>query len=143
MITAGGAAFEVSGGPGDDTIRAGAGADRVDGGPGRDAIATGAGDDTVAVRDGRRDRIRAGSGRDTVVADRFDELVGCESVLHDATGTRFRPAGGAPTRGGGWSRCGVPGWRSPTEIVTRRPAASVHRRRDSPRAFCRGSFFWA
>lgn len=78
---------ELSGGPGNDVLTAGAESDDapdrdiLDGGPGRDRMSTGPDADVVLARDGEADQVDCGAGAgDRVVADRIDELVGCEIV---------------------------------------------------------------
>jgi metallophosphoesterase (TIGR03767 family) len=66
---------------GADCIDGGGGPDVLKGGSGRDRIVGGAAAARVKARDGARDRIACGAGRsDVVIADRNDQVSGCEVV---------------------------------------------------------------
>jgi Ca2+-binding RTX toxin-like protein len=95
FIEGGTAADRIYGGRGNDIIDAGFGRDRVFAGPGddfvveeypeykpgsADTVKTGAGDDEIYSSDGNSDTIDCGPGRDRIIADRDDELRGCERV---------------------------------------------------------------
>lgn len=93
----------LTGTPGNDRIYGEGGSDRVygrggndviDPGPGQDFVDAGPGDDTILAADGERDRIVCGPGRDRVVADRIDQLSGCEIV--ERVGAPREPTPPAP-----------------------------------------------
>jgi Ca2+-binding RTX toxin-like protein len=67
----------LSGSPSGNTIDGGAGDDSLRGGGG-DVVFGGDGNDTIAVRNGRVDRVDCGPGDDKVAADPIDKLSGCE-----------------------------------------------------------------
>jgi len=73
---------ELRGGSSHDTLKAFEGDDLLVGGESTDKLLAGRGDDTIRVRDGGRqaDRASCGAGHDIAIADRADELKGCETV---------------------------------------------------------------
>jgi hypothetical protein len=66
---------------GDDYVHGSYGNDRLRGGPGSDRLFGGSGRDTIVSRDDWPDWVNCGGGRDRVVADRFDHVSRCETVV--------------------------------------------------------------
>jgi hypothetical protein len=65
---------------GDDCLNGGRGRDRLKGGEGEDKLRGGGGSDRINARDGVAEEIRCGTGRhDVAVADKSDDVKGCES----------------------------------------------------------------
>jgi hypothetical protein len=81
---------QLQAGPGSDSIGTGPGRDTIDPGAGRDRSSSGAGNDLLELADGQRDRANCGSGRDRVVADRVDQLRGCEQIRRRRARSRLR-----------------------------------------------------
>jgi Ca2+-binding RTX toxin-like protein len=71
----------LSGGSGQDELDGGPGPDLLVGGSGEDEVSGGPGNDRLDTRDGSFDVVDCGRGRDTAVADRRDEVDGCERVI--------------------------------------------------------------
>jgi hypothetical protein len=63
----------LTGGPGNDLLVGGGDVDRLSGGPGNDRI---------LARGRRQDIVRCGPGFDVAHVDRFDQVTGCERVVH-------------------------------------------------------------
>lgn len=119
-LTIRGAATQVDGGPGADTVV---------GGPGRDSIAGGIGDDTLSGGPGNdlldgdagRDRIRGGSGRDTILGgDNADRVVGGsgnDRVSGGSGGDDLRGESGSDFLNGGGGNDVLRGGSSGDEII--------------------------
>ena len=78
---------DIYGSPGNDTLIGNRGANTIDGGPGDDTILGGkgvdglyggTGNDTINAYDGTVDTVDCGPGNDTAIADRIDNVKGCE-----------------------------------------------------------------
>ena len=84
---------------GTDTAVGGRGADVIAGEEGRDLLSGGRGQDIINSAGGGRDRVRCGGGRDGYLADRSDDVVGCEIKVEPVgkAGSKRFPTGMGPS----------------------------------------------
>jgi Ca2+-binding RTX toxin-like protein len=83
----------VLGSNGDDTASGGGGADVLAGEKGRDLLRGGRGRDIIDSKRGGSDVANCGDGRDGYLADRSDEVSGCEIELTEAGKGAYKVAG--------------------------------------------------
>jgi Ca2+-binding RTX toxin-like protein len=79
---------------GADSAVGGRGADVIAGENGADSLTGGRGQDIIYSADGNRDEVNCGNARDGYLADRFDDVAGCEIKLEPASkaGYKLAPA---------------------------------------------------